>query len=175
MIGYTFAVLAVLASGAPALAQHRHPGGHSPYAGFERRPIKALSDQQIADLENGRGMGLALAAELNGYPGPLHVLEHADALGLSPSQKSRVAELYAAMKAETIGIGSRLIEQERSLDRLFSSGTITPAALEDAMATIGATQAKLRGAHLEYHLSTRNILTPEQTAVYNGLRGYSAR
>lgn len=42
----------------------------SPYAGMQRRPIEALSEQQIADLKAGRGRGLALAAELNGYPGP---------------------------------------------------------------------------------------------------------
>ena len=29
-------------------------------------------------------MGLALAAELNGYPGPLHVIELADSLRLTP-------------------------------------------------------------------------------------------
>src|SRR4051812_36526408 len=46
-----------------------------PYAGLEQRPIKALSQQQADDLRTGRGMGLALAAELNGYPGPSHVLE----------------------------------------------------------------------------------------------------
>ena len=40
-----------------------------PYAGMETRPIKALSEQQIADLRTGRGMSLALAAELNGYTG----------------------------------------------------------------------------------------------------------
>ena len=48
--------------------------GQSPYAGMQARPVKALSDQQIADLKAGRGMGLALPAELNGYPGPSHVL-----------------------------------------------------------------------------------------------------
>ena len=47
----------------------------SPYAGMQTRAIKALSDQQIADLRAGRGMGMALPAELNGYPGPAHVLE----------------------------------------------------------------------------------------------------
>jgi hypothetical protein len=46
-----------------------------PYAGMQARPIKALSAEQIADLKAGRGMSLALAAELNGYPGPRHVLE----------------------------------------------------------------------------------------------------
>jgi hypothetical protein len=42
----------------------------APYAGFEQRPIKALSTQQIDDLRHGRGMGLALAAELAGASRP---------------------------------------------------------------------------------------------------------
>ena len=84
--------LAVSTSGA-ALAQ-------TPYAGLQTRPIKALSDQQVADLKAGRGMGLALAAELNGYPGPSHLLELAVQLGLSDPQKTRIQGLFEAMKAE---------------------------------------------------------------------------
>src|SRR6188768_1977014 len=74
----------------------------TPYAGMQTRPIKALSEQQIADLGAGRGMGLALAAELNGYPGPSHVLELADALELSADQRTRVKVLFDAMKAEAM-------------------------------------------------------------------------
>lgn len=58
----------VMAVCGPAAAQHQH--GHTPYAGFQQRPVKALSEQQVADLRAGRGMGYVLAAELNGYPGP---------------------------------------------------------------------------------------------------------
>src|SRR5437660_8528653 len=90
---------------------------HQPYAGLETRAVKALSDQQIADLRAGRGMGLALAAELNGYPGPLHLLEVADSLMLSDSLRTTVQELYGAMKAEAVPLGERLIEQETALDR----------------------------------------------------------
>jgi hypothetical protein len=61
----------------------------APYAGLQMRPIKALSEQQVADLSSGRGMGLALAAELNGYPGPSHVLELADKLDLTTEQRAR--------------------------------------------------------------------------------------
>src|SRR5271156_3926919 len=84
----------------------------TPYAGLQSRPIKALSDQQIADLKAGRGMGLALAAELNGYPGPSHVLELATELGLTDAQHALVAAQFAAMKAETIPIGEQLLEEE---------------------------------------------------------------
>jgi hypothetical protein len=31
----------------------------SPYAGLQARSIKALSDQQVADLQAGRGLGMA--------------------------------------------------------------------------------------------------------------------
>ncbi len=93
-------VLSILLIG-PSLAQHGHGSG-SPYAGLERRAVKALSSDEIADLRAGRGMGLALAAELNGYPGPVHVLEHAGSLALSGEQRARMQTLYEAMRAEAI-------------------------------------------------------------------------
>lgn len=154
-----------------AQAQHASP---SPYSGMEARPIKALSDQQIADLRAGRGMGLALAAELNGYPGPIHVLELGDQLGLSGEQRTRVQELHAAMRTETVLLGERLIAQETALDRQFATKAVNPATLQAATAEIGVTQGALRGAHLRYHLSTMEVLTPEQVHRYGKLRGYGA-
>jgi Spy/CpxP family protein refolding chaperone len=144
-----------------------------PYAGYEQRPIKALSAQQIADLKAGRGMGFALAAELNGFPGPLHVLELADKMDLTAEQRQAVQRLYMAMKAETVPIGERLILQEAELDRLFATRTVDPASLGAATRVIGETQATLRNAHLAYHLSTASILTVEQMRRYAELRGYA--
>src|SRR5438477_13075643 len=87
----------------------------TPYAGMQTRSIKALSDQQISDLRAGRGMGLAVAAELNGYPGPKHLIEIAEKIGLSDVQLSAARSMFESMKVETIGIGERLIEQEAAL------------------------------------------------------------
>ncbi|WP_112664040.1 hypothetical protein [Microvirga flavescens] len=69
MTRIAFLALCLVGSSAPALAQHQHAPAASSYAGLETRAVKALSDQQVADLRAGRGMGYALAAELNGYPG----------------------------------------------------------------------------------------------------------
>lgn len=143
-----------------------------PYAGMDARAIKSLSDQQIADLHAGRGMGLALAAELNGYPGPMHAIELKDKIGLSAEQAAKLQGLFSAMKAEAIPIGATLIEQERALNEDFARRTITAARLETSTQQIGATQATLRAAHLKYHLATVAILTPAQVARYNELRGY---
>lgn len=159
-------VAAVVLCGAAALAQQ-------PYAGMETRTIKALSAQQVGDLMAGRGMGLALAAELNGYPGPVHAIELADKLALSPDQVARLNDLFEAMKAETIPLGMQLIAEERTLDDAFARRTITLASLDAETQRIGATHARLRAAHLKYHLATVAVLTPGQVEKYNELRGYS--
>jgi hypothetical protein len=161
-----------LALSGTAVAQHGHHAGQSAYAGLERRSIKALSDEQVADLRAGRGMGLALAAELNGYPGPVHVLEHGAKLGLSAEQEVRVRSLYDAMRAETIPIGERLVAQETGLERQFAERSVTPASLEQATAAIAQTQGALRAAHLKYHLTMMEVLTPGQVEHYAELRGY---
>jgi hypothetical protein len=159
-------VLAAIPHAASAQAQQ-------PYAGFEARPIKALSDQEIADLRAGRGMGLALAAELNGYPGPIHVLELAEPLALSDAQRTRTQALLEAMKAEAVPLGERVIAQEAELDKLFASRTITEATLAAATQAIGVTRAALRAAHLKYHLATIEVLAPAQVHRYAELRGYA--
>ena len=146
----------------------------SPYAGMQNRPIKALSQQQVSDLKAGRGMGLALPAELNGYPGPAHVLELAGKLGLSADQKARVQSLFDSMKAEAIPLGTRLLDEEAKLDQQFASHSITAETLKAETAEIGATQAQLRNAHLKYHLRTAQILTPDQMRRYSVLRGYGS-
>lgn len=145
--------------------------GHS-YSGMQSRIIKALSEQQVADLKAGRGMGLALAAELNGYPGPSHLLELADQINLSVEQRLIVKKSFDAMKAETITIGERLLVQETQLDRLFAEQSVSEQNLKVSMASIGQTQSELRNAHLKYHLQTRLILTADQIKHYAKLRGY---
>jgi hypothetical protein len=169
-----FAVLLALLAG-PAMAQQhqQHQHGQTPYAGLQQRAIKALSEGQIADLKTGRGMGLALAAELNGYPGPLHVIEHARELELDARQRSAMQRLFEEMKAEAIPLGETLVAQEAELDNLFNSRTITPEQLANTTAAIGATQGALRNTHLKYHLSTAALLSEEQIRRYAGLRGYS--
>ncbi len=146
----------------------------TPYAGMQTRPIKALSEQQMADLSAGRGMGLALAAELNGYPGPVHVLELADNLNLSPDQRAGIQRLFDSMKAEAVPLGSRLIEQEADLDRQFAGHTVTPDSLRASTAAVAATQGALRETHLKYHLSTVAVLSPGQIQRYAELRGYDS-
>jgi hypothetical protein len=145
----------------------------TPYTGMQTRPIKALSEQQVADLRAGRGMGLALAAELNGYPGPSHVLELADKLELTTNQRANVKAQYESMKAEALSLGSKLIEQEAELDRQFANRTVTSESLKASTAAAAVTQGELRQVHLKYHLSMIGLLSGPQMQRYAELRGYA--
>lgn len=160
-------IVAIMALAANSTAQTV-----SPYAGQEQRSIKALSEEEIRDLREGRGMGLAKAAELNSYPGPLHVLQLAGQLGLSGAQRTATESLYTSMRDRAQPIGAKIIEAEQNLDLAFASERIDPTVLRSQVNAIANLQGELRAVHLEVHLAQRSLLTPEQISRYDVLRGY---
>lgn len=161
--------LGLLAGPSALGAQEAAP---SPYAGLETREIKALSAEEIRGLRQGEGMGYALAAELNGWPGPKHVLDLADSLDLTTAQRDRIETIRSGMSERARSLGDALVEAETRLDRLFASGTPAPDQVESRVAEIARIEGSLRTVHLVAHLETRGVLTGEQVARYDALRGY---
>jgi hypothetical protein len=149
-------------------------GQESPYAGLKDREVKALSQEEAKAYREGAGMGLALAAELNRYPGPKHVLELADKLALAPEQLEGVQRSYDAMQAEAVRLGHQIIDAETQLDHAFAAETVDPETLASLTGRIGELQGKLRFVHLRAHLETRSILTRHQRMLYQQLRGYGS-
>ena len=145
-----------------------------PYAGQQSRTIKALSDEDIAALLQGEGMGMAKAAELNGYPGPKHVLTLAEELKLTASQRQEIQAVFDRMSAAAKPLGAELVERERALDQQFAKREITHDRLAAETAAIGELEAHLRSVHLAAHLETRALLSPDQIARYEQLRGYGS-
>jgi hypothetical protein len=172
----TILFAAALLAAAGAQAQHAgHGAAATPYAGLQEREIKALSADDTKRLLEGQGMTLALAAELNGYPGPMHVLEHADALQLDAAQRERTQALMHTHKAEARELGARLVAAERELDRAFASRAISGPELAKRTAHIGQLQAELRAAHLRTHLQQTALLSAQQVDTYQQLRGYARK
>ena len=144
----------------------------SPYFGEEGREIKALAPAQIEGLLAGRGLGYAKAAELNGYPGPAHVLELASELELSEAQLSATRALHSRMEKESKALGARVVAAEATLEQGFRDGSVSEAGLESSLGEIARLQAQLRAVHLVAHLEQRRLLSPEQVERYVHLRGY---
>ena len=161
-------VLAAITLGGNAHAQQQ------PYAGQHERQVKALSADEVKQYLAGAGMGYAKSAELNHYPGPVHALELADQLRLAPEQRAEAKRLMDAHNAEARAIGAKLVESERALETLFRTGTLAPTALAEAVRNAAALQGEYRLSHLETHRQLRTVLTDEQVARYDLLRGYAA-
>ena len=144
----------------------------NPYAGQQNRPIKALSAADVEALENGQGWGLAKPAELNGYPGPLHVLELADELELTEEQAAQVKAVFERMTELAIAAGAAYLEAEQDLDKAFASDAATPVLVQRLTQKAGQARALLQAVHLNAHLETRPLLRDHQRQLYAQLRGY---
>jgi len=165
------AAMAIVSAGVAATAFAKE--GHvSPYAGETAREIKALSPDYLSGLRAGAGLGFAKSAELNGYPGPAHLLELAEAIPLKATQTAAIQGIFERMQAEAIALGAELIEAERRIEGAFRDRSIDEAGLARLTAAAGAANARLRARHLAAHLEAAALLSHPQIAAYERLRGY---
>ena len=176
--------LAVVTLGAlpnSAAAQHQgghgaHRGGtdHGQYAGQQSRTVAAFSEEEVEGHLDGRGLGYARPAELNGYPGPMHVLELKSELALTPDQIAVTEALFKTMKIRARAAGQSYIEAEKALDAAFKSAAADTPTNAVLVRAADARRAEKRLAHLEAHIEMSRILSNEQRASYRRLRGYTA-
>ena len=150
------------------------PEYKSKYIGQEKRDIKSLSNEDIKELRAGAGWGLAKAAELNGLPGPKHILEMKKEIELTDEQEKMIIVLYKDMQKKAIELGNKLIEYEEELNNRFAERNIDEKTLTKLLGKISETYESLRFTHLSAHLKTPSILTKNQIEKYNKLRGYSS-
>lgn len=158
----------ILMTAAPALAA----GGASPYAGQEGRAIKALDQAFLEGLREGAGLGFAKSAELNGYPGPAHLLEHKAEIPLTPQQAVAIQDIFERMRADAIRLGAALIDAETELEMAFRGGRIDEGQMNALTSAAGKARTEVRARHLAAHLEATALLQPEQIERYNALRGY---
>jgi len=161
VVAITLAALAAI-----AWAQH----GHGSVGAEGHQVAQACATEFEKVVSDGRGFGLAFAADQNGYPGPMHVLELRDRLKLTADQATKMQELMHAMFAESRPQGARLLEAEAKLRRLFADRTADEAAVRGAVGEVERARSEVRLAHLLTHLKTRDLLTEDQRRIYHEAR-----
>lgn len=176
IIGAVFAATlsgSILSAGGTSIAEPAQPAQPAqPYAGQQHRAIKALSADSVAGYLAGKGMGMAKPAELNGWPGPIHVLELAGKLRLSPTVGAKIKAIYNGMKGEAVVLGRLIVAAERKLDGEFAGRAGKTPSIVSLIDTIASLKGRLRAVHLKAHLAVRPLLTAHQVARYKTLRGY---
>jgi hypothetical protein len=166
-----FYILVVTRVATRASAGNTH-SGESQYHAQEKRQIKSLSESDINSLRNGKGWGLAKAAELNGIPGPSHLLQLKKEIQLRVEQEKQIQQLFDDMKQKAIHKGLMLIELEQKLETGFQTQDINKDSLLKILTKISKVRRDLRFIHLSTHLATPKILDKKQIVLYNKLRGY---
>ncbi|MBI4573385.1 MAG: Spy/CpxP family protein refolding chaperone [candidate division NC10 bacterium] len=167
--------LAMLARSAAGMGDQ--PAGAGPAAEPPWPVVNSLSGEEVRGLRDGEGMGLARAAELNGYPGPIHVLEAAreGKIHLEPEQRGAIERIHAAMKAEARALGEQILAREARVEAGFREKRMAEGDLTREVEDIGRQRTALRLAHLRAHLLTASLLRPEQIEHYNQLRGHASQ
>lgn len=117
---------------------------------------------------------MAKPAELNHYPGPRHVLDLAAKLELTKDQIKRTEDIYADMRKSAVRLGREIVKKERALDQAFVRANISGESLRREIMELGRLWAELRLVHLKAHLAQKKILSAEQVARYDRLRGYGS-
>ena len=117
---------------------------------------------------------MAKSAELNGVPGPVHLLDLKDELNLSSGQIQKLTKLFETMQNRAVLLGEQFIALETTLDRAFQGTRPTVQTLGSLVRKIGEVRAELRVVHLSAHLKTPDIMTLSQVTKYNQLRGYGS-
>lgn len=150
------------------------PGILAPHHETSGPEIPGLGADEVAELLEGRGMGQARVAEVQGYPGPRHVLDAwgAGTLPLSSEQATRVQEIARAMESAARRVGGLVLDTERELALAFRSGGIDATSLRARVERIAALRGELRTVHLRAHLETRAVLDPAQIARYAELQSH---
>jgi mono/diheme cytochrome c family protein/Spy/CpxP family protein refolding chaperone len=137
--------------------------------------ILPLGPIDAAALARGDGMGFAKAAERNGYPGPKHVLELADALALTSEQRAHARRLFEAMQREARALGGEYLEALATLESGFRDRRIDLPTLRAQTRRLGVLEGRLRDTHLQAHLAMSAVLESQQRARYRELRQAPAR
>ena len=74
------------------------------------------------------------------------------------------------MFSESRPKGTRLLEAEAKLKKLFADGAAGEAAVRAAVAEVERARSEVRLVHLLTHLKTRELLTEGQRRVYHEAR-----
>lgn len=154
------------------MASSQHHKHSSNYIGEHNRSIKSLSADDIEKLKSGAGWGLAKPAELNGVPGPAHLLELKNEIPLTDEQTEAISNLYQHMKEQAQELGASLVDKEMKLEMMFQKRNYTKDMLLEILNDIGMVRSQLRYVHLSKHIDAAELLTIEQVKNYNLLRGY---
>lgn len=133
-------------------------------------PLKTMSYSQYkAYIDGVDQTHMSAVAELNHYPDPQKVLDNKKELGLTAAQATDVKAINTELIRKMKEMGEMIVKNERVMDDLFRTKTVTDGNLIFYTNRFGLYQGEMKNAILQAYVKVQNILTPEQRKKYQQL------
>jgi Spy/CpxP family protein refolding chaperone len=113
---------------------------------------------------------MARYADINGYPGPRHVLDLREELELEDEQAKQMEAIYEEMAEKARMKGEAIVAAEKRLNGLFLGKTASVDSVRSLTEEIGRLRGELRAIHLLAHMQASAIMSPAQRERYSALR-----
>jgi Spy/CpxP family protein refolding chaperone len=94
-------------------------------------------------------------------------------MSLSPDQETQIQAAFEQMQAKAKPVGQEIVQREGQFSAAFANRTISEAELQAQTRELASLYGQLRATHLQAHLQITPLLSTEQIATYNTLRGYT--
>jgi len=161
---------ALLAAGAAYATKQAHmqPGNSIIHTGA---PSPYDQDRLLALID---GQEYSAVAERSTYPDPQSVLDMADLLSLSDTQRLQMRGLQHRLQGEATALGRQINALERRLQSSFADDSIDQERIQGLSSRIGDLQGRLRASYLQAHLEAKALLDAEQVLRFAQLRANAA-
>ena len=102
---------------------------------------------------------------------PELVMRHQRDIGLADEQRRSITEAIKQLQATVVDLQWELQEQTRVLGELLRERSVDEASALEQVDGVLEVERRIKRAHMSLLIRIKNVLTPEQQARLNSLRG----
>jgi Spy/CpxP family protein refolding chaperone len=102
---------------------------------------------------------------------PELVMQHQQALQLTPDQRTSITKEIRALQLKVVELQWRMQDEAQKLTELVQGSKVDEAQTLDQVKQVLLFEHEIKRAHMALLVRIKNMLTPEQQATLNSLRG----
>ena len=102
---------------------------------------------------------------------PELIMQHRRAIGLTDEQRDAISQLIQQLQGRVVRLQWELLDEIQQLTEVMSTPRVDLDRALDQLDGVLETEKSIKQAHLEMLVRIKNLLTPEQQASLERLRG----
>lgn len=105
---------------------------------------------------------------------PELIMQHRRAIGLTDEQRDAISKMIGELQGEVVSLQWELLDEVQQLKQATAGTRVDLDRSLDQLENVLETEGKIKKAHLEMLVRIKNLLTPQQQATLDRLRGGDA-